>query len=63
VVTRRGADSDYVIAVNHRADAVSIPVSGTELFSGTDVADSFEVAGGAVAVFRTSGGGGGRPGA
>ena len=31
VVTRRGADADYVVAVNHRDDAVELPVTGVEL--------------------------------
>lgn len=64
VVTRRGPETDYVVAINHRADTVSLPITGVELFSGVDVTGTLEVAGGDVAVIRTVRGveGGGRAG-
>ncbi|MFC0682667.1 beta-galactosidase [Lysobacter korlensis] len=63
VVTRRGTDADYIVAINHRDDAVSLPASGVELFTGADVPETLEVAPGGVAVVRSApgGGGGGRP--
>ena len=63
VVTRHGEDADYVVAINHRSDAVSLPVTGTELFTGASVSDTLEVAPGDIAVVRTAPGGGGRPSA
>jgi beta-galactosidase len=54
VVTRRGADADYVVAVNHRDDTVELPVTGVELITGHDVAGSLAVAAGDVAVVRTA---------
>jgi beta-galactosidase len=64
VVTRRGADADYVVAINHRDEAVSLPVAGVELFTGAEISDSLEVAAGDVAVIRiASSRGGGSPSA
>ncbi|GAA1967402.1 beta-galactosidase [Microbacterium deminutum] len=54
VVTRRGADADYVVAVNHREDAVELPVTGVELLAGREVAGSLTIAAGDVAVVRTT---------
>lgn len=54
VVTRQGDAADYVLAVNHRDDAVRIAATGTELLTGVAVEGEFEVAAGAVAVVRVS---------
>lgn len=53
VLTRHGADHDYLIAVNHRDQDTELTVTGTELISGTEVDGSYRINGGGVAVFRT----------
>ena len=61
VVRRRGADADYVVAINHAASDLSLDLTGTDLISGSDAAGSLTVRAGDVAVVRTqraaSGGG------
>ncbi|MFC8193408.1 beta-galactosidase [Cellulomonas sp. NPDC057328] len=59
VVTRHGADADYVVAVNHSDDDAKVPVAeGVELRSGTPVAGALDLTAGAVAVVRVPHGGG-----
>ncbi|BDV31136.1 beta-galactosidase [Microbacterium terricola] len=53
LVTRRGADADYLVAINHRSETVSLRAAGTELLTGTQIAGMLDVAGGEVAVLRT----------
>ncbi len=52
VVTRHGADADYLVAINHRAEPARLAASGVELLTGTRVPGALEVAGGGVAVIR-----------
>jgi beta-galactosidase len=54
LMTRHGADHDYLVAVNHREDAATLAVAGTELLSDTVAEGSYRLAPGDVAVFRTS---------
>jgi beta-galactosidase len=54
VTVRRGDAHDYVVAVNHRDEPVTLAVPGTELLSGTDAGESYEVGAGEVAVLRTT---------
>lgn len=64
VVTRHGEDADFVVALNHSADAVTLPADGLELLSGTAVTGSLRLPAGCVAVLRTASrplGGGRRP--
>jgi len=62
VITRHGNDADFVIAINHRDDAVTLDVTGTNLLSGESLAGEWELGAGEVAVVRTLpvAGGGGR---
>ena len=53
VVTRRGKDADYIVAINHSDAAVSLAVTGTELLGQTEVGPALNVDAGAVAVVRT----------
>ena len=57
LMTRHGETADYVVAVNHREDAVTVPVEGTELFSGSAVTGGLTLPAGEVAVVRTAPGG------
>lgn len=52
VISRHGADEDFVVAINHGKHAARLPISGTDLISGTAVDGEFEVPGGGVAVVR-----------
>ncbi|WP_336603971.1 beta-galactosidase [Agromyces seonyuensis] len=54
VVTRRGADADYVVAVNHADDEALLEVAGVELGSGTETDGALRIPGGTVAVVRTA---------
>lgn len=54
VVTRRGEDAVYRIAVNHGTDAVALPAQGVDLLSGAPAGDSFTIAAGGVAVIRST---------
>ncbi|MCM3659555.1 beta-galactosidase [Georgenia satyanarayanai] len=58
LMTRHGQTADYVVAVNHRDDAVTVPVEGTELLSGAAVTGTLTLPAGEVAVVRTTPGGG-----
>jgi beta-galactosidase len=51
LVTRRGDDTDYVIAINHGRESAGIPVSGFDLLTQADIT---ELGAGAVAIIRTS---------
>lgn len=53
VITRRGPEADFTIAINHRAESIALPAAGVNLVTGAEVADILEVAGGDVAVIRT----------
>ncbi len=53
VVRRRGADADYVVAVNHTDTAVALALDGTELLSGDPVDGTLKVPAGGVAVVRS----------
>lgn len=53
VITRRGDDAVYRIAVNHRPDDVELDAAGTELLTGTEIAGALTIAAGGVAVVRT----------
>lgn len=57
LMTRHGETADYIVAVNHRDDAVTVPVEGTELFSGSAVTGALTLPAGEVAVVRTARGG------
>lgn len=57
LMTRHVETADYVVAVNHREDAVTVPVEGTELFSGSAVTGGLTLPAGEVAVVRTAPGG------
>ncbi|MGV9193522.1 beta-galactosidase [Microbacterium sp. MC2] len=52
-VRRRGTDADYLVAINHGTETVSLSVSGTDLFTQTAAEGMLELAGGDVAVIRT----------
>jgi beta-galactosidase len=53
VVTRRGQDADYVVAINHGADDAKLPVDGgLEMLSGAPVSGLLDVPAGGVAVVR-----------
>ena len=54
VVTRRGDDADYIVAINHGDDPVNLPVTGVELLGDTTVDGDLELAAGAVAVIRSA---------
>ncbi|GAA1993597.1 beta-galactosidase [Microbacterium pumilum] len=54
VITRRGADADFTVAINHRAETISLPITGHNLVTGTDAPGMLDLAGGEVAVIRTS---------
>ncbi|AYF97809.1 beta-galactosidase [Protaetiibacter intestinalis] len=53
LVTRRGPDADYLIAINHRDTAAQLAASGRELLTDTPVEGVLELPGGTVAVVRT----------
>lgn len=60
VVTRRGADADYVVALNHSDDDAKVRLGdGVELLTGTRVAGALDLPAGAVAVVRRPTGGDG----
>ena len=54
LVTRRGSEHDYVVAINHSDDTAQVPISGVELLSGADIDGTLDLAGGDVAVIRTA---------
>lgn len=54
VITRRGTDQDFVVAINHSDDAVALGVTGDDLLTGESVTDEWELGAGSVAVIRTA---------
>ncbi|AEI12936.1 beta-galactosidase [Cellulomonas gilvus] len=65
VVTRRGADADFVVAINHSAEDVDLALGdGQELLGAAPVSGTLVVPAGSVAVLRTDArrvGGDGQP--
>ena len=53
VVTRRGAEHDFVFVMNHGETQAVLSIEGTDLVSGAVIGGSLELAGGNVAVVRT----------
>ena len=54
VITRHGETEDFVIAINHRDDAVTLAVTGEDLLSGDTLTGEWELGAGDVAVIRTA---------
>ncbi len=54
VVRRRGADADYLIAINHRDTSARLAADGVELLSGATVDGEHDVEAGGIAVLRTA---------
>lgn len=54
VITRHGEDADYVVALNHRNESVSLAVEGTELFTGRPTHGELTIAAGGSAAVRTA---------
>jgi beta-galactosidase len=52
VVRRTGPERSYVFVINHTEEQASVPVTGTELLTGTPVAGDLGVPAGAVRVVR-----------
>ncbi len=52
-VRRRGAEADYLVAINHGTETVSLSVTGTDLLTQTAADGMLELAGGDVAVIRS----------
>ncbi|WP_434810204.1 beta-galactosidase [Microbacterium sp. bgisy189] len=60
-IRRRGVDADYLVAINHGTDAVSLPTSGVNLLTQDDIRGMLVLQPGDVAVVRephTASGGG-----
>ena len=53
VVTRRGENADYIVAINHRDQPAHLAAHGVELLTGREVASGLDVGGGGIAVIRT----------
>ncbi|MEI2268673.1 beta-galactosidase [Microbacterium sp. No. 7] len=51
-IVRRSPDSDYLVAINHGTEQVSLTTTGTDLLTQADVRDTLVLAGGDVAVVR-----------
>jgi beta-galactosidase len=51
LVRRRGAEAEYLIAINHGNEPADLPVGGTDLLSG-EAGESLKVEGGGVRVLR-----------
>jgi len=54
VITRHGTNEDFVIAINHHDEAVTLNVTGEDLLSGETLAGEWELGAGDVAVIRTA---------
>ncbi len=52
LITRHGSEEDFVIAINHRDDPVTLAVAGQNLLSGETLAGEWELGAGDVAVIR-----------
>ncbi|MFV2143625.1 beta-galactosidase [Isoptericola sp. G70] len=62
VVVRRGAEADYVVAINHTDAPATLPgVAGTELLAGVPAGPELKIPAGGVAVVRTAPRDGGGP--
>ncbi|MFI8631567.1 beta-galactosidase [Microbacterium sp. NPDC077663] len=53
-ILRRGEAADYLVAINHGTDEVSLTTSGTDLLTQTEVRDTLVLPGGDVAVVRVA---------
>ena len=53
VIVRHGASADYIVAINHTIETVSLSVSGTDLVTGAVSEGTLMVTGGDVAVVRS----------
>ncbi len=53
VVRRSGGDAEYLVAVNHTTETVSLSVSGVDLLTQATADGKLDLAGGDVAVIRT----------
>jgi len=53
VIRRRSGETEYVVAINHAAQAVSVPADGTDLLTGAPIRGMLELTGGGVAVIRS----------
>lgn len=53
VIRRVGEDADYVVAINHSAVTVSLPLFGVDLLTQAETEGMLELAGGDVAVIRS----------
>ena len=51
-IRRRGVDADYLVAINHGTDAVSLPTSGVNLLTQDDIRGMLVLQAGDVAVVR-----------
>lgn len=51
-IRRRGADADYLVAINHGADTAPIHTSGVDLLTGADIRGKLMLPAGDVAVVR-----------
>lgn len=54
VVTRQGAEADFVVAINHTDAAVRLPLTGHDLITGADVPGDLDLAAGSVAVVQVA---------
>ncbi|GMA33134.1 beta-galactosidase [Litorihabitans aurantiacus] len=54
VLVRHGAEADYVVAVNHTDQEVTVPAAGTDLLTGAEVERELALPAGGVAVVRTA---------
>lgn len=54
VVTRHGAEADFVVAINHTDAAVRLPLTGHDLITGADVPGDLDLAAGSVAVVQVA---------
>lgn len=53
VIVRHGESADYIVAINHTIETVSLPFSGTDLVTGAVSEGTLKVTGGDVAVVRS----------
>ena len=51
-LNRRGAEADYLVAINHGAEDASLDTSGVDLLTQSDIRGKLVLAGGDVAVVR-----------
>ena len=53
-ILRRGDAADYLVAINHGTDEVSLTTSGTDLLTQAEIRDTLVLSGGDVAVVRVA---------